>query len=74
MSPQKFVKINKLKKRRGNGKDIIKRNQHKTSDGEFIFELLNEYELSPKESESILESAKRCLIREKCLKEGEIEV
>lgn len=53
---------------------ILERNQHKTSDGEFIFELLNEYELSPKESESILESAKRCLIRDNVLKEGEIEV
>ncbi len=55
-------------------KKILERNQHKTSDGEFIFELLNEYELSPKESESILESAKRCLIRDNILKEGEIEV
>ncbi|MBK8549983.1 MAG: DUF1670 domain-containing protein [Ignavibacteria bacterium] len=55
-------------------KKKLDRNQHKTSDGEFIFELLNEYELSPKESESILESAKRCLIREVLLKEGEIEV
>lgn len=53
---------------------ITKRNQNKTSDGEFIFELLNEYELSPKESESILESAKRCLIRDKILKEGQLEV
>ncbi|MEO8210017.1 MAG: DUF1670 domain-containing protein [bacterium] len=53
---------------------ILERNQHKTSDGEFIFELLNEYELSPKESESILESAKRCLIRDNVLKEGEVEV
>jgi hypothetical protein len=31
---------------------ITKRNQNKTSDGEFMFELLNGYELSPKESES----------------------
>ncbi|MDQ3019915.1 MAG: hypothetical protein M3R36_04995 [Bacteroidota bacterium] len=53
---------------------ILERNQDKTSDGEFIFELLNEYELSSKESESILESAKRCLIRDIVLKEGEIEV
>ena len=52
----------------------IERQQHKTSEGEFIFELLHEYELSPKESESILETAKRCLIRENVLKEGEIEV
>ena len=53
---------------------ITKRNQNKTSDGEFMFELLNEYELSPKESESILETAKRCLIRDKVLKEGQVEV
>lgn len=53
---------------------LIKRNQQKTSDGEFMFELLNEYELSPKESESILDSAKRCLIRDKILKEGQLEV
>lgn len=53
---------------------ITKRNQHKTSDGEFMFELLHGYELSPKESESILESAKRCLVRDKVLKEGQVEV
>jgi len=47
---------------------------HKSSEGEFIFELLHEYELSPKESESLLECAKRCLIRDNVLKEGEIEV
>ncbi len=50
------------------------RQRHKSSEGEFIFEMLHEYELSPKESESILETAKRCLIRENILKEGEIEV
>ncbi len=50
------------------------RQMHKSSEGEFIFELLHEYELSPKESVSILETAKRCLIRENVLKEGEIEV
>jgi Protein of unknown function (DUF1670) len=53
---------------------IAKRNQHKTSDGEFIFELLNGYGLSPKESESILETAKRCLIRDSMLKEGQVEI
>ena len=50
------------------------RQLHKSSEGEFIFELHHEYELSPRESESILETAKRCLIRENILKEGEIEV
>ncbi len=32
--------------------------KHKSSEGEFIFAMLHEYELSPKESESILETAK----------------
>lgn len=53
---------------------ILQRSQHKTSEGEFIYELQNLYELSPKMSESIAESAKRCLIRENILKEGQIEV
>ncbi len=52
----------------------IERQKCKSSEGEFIFELRNNYELSPKMSESILESAKRCLIRDNILKEGEIEV
>ncbi len=52
----------------------IERQKHKSSEGEFIFELRNNYELSPRMSESILESAKRCLIRDNILKEGEIEV
>jgi len=30
---------------------IIQRSQHKTSEGEFIYELQNLYELSPKMSE-----------------------
>ena len=53
---------------------LIQRAQHKTSEGEFNYELQNLYELSPKMSESIIESAKRCLIRENILKEGQIEV
>lgn len=52
----------------------ISRNRHKTSEGEFIYEMLTSYELSPKMSESILMTAKSCLIRENVLKEGEIEV
>lgn len=51
----------------------IKRQQHKTSEGEFLYELKTYYELSPKMSESILESAKNCLVRDNILKEGEIE-
>jgi len=40
----------------------IEREKCKSSDGEFIYELINYYELSPRMSESILDSAKRCLI------------
>jgi hypothetical protein len=50
------------------------RQKCKSSEGEFIYELRNNYELSPRMSESILESAKHCLIRDNVLKEGEIEV
>ncbi len=50
------------------------RQRHKSSEGEFIYELRKNYELSPKMSESILESAKRYLQRDNLLKEGEIEV
>lgn len=50
------------------------RQMHKSSEGEFIFELRNNYELSPRMSESILDFAKRCLVRDHVLKEGEIEV
>jgi len=35
---------------------IKEHQKHKSSEGEFIFAMLHEYELSPKESESILES------------------
>lgn len=50
------------------------RQKSKSSEGEFIYELRNNYELSPRMSDSILDSAKRCLLRENLLKEGEIEV
>lgn len=50
------------------------RQKSKSSEGEFIYELRNNYELSPRMSDSILASAKRCLLRENSLKEGEIEV
>lgn len=54
--------------------NILKRNQHKTSEGELYYELINLYELSPKMSESIIESSKRCLIRDNVLKEGQLEL
>lgn len=53
---------------------ILTRQQHKTSEGELMYELLNSYQLCPKISESILETARRCLIRDNILKEGQIEV
>ena len=58
----------------GNKTKYYLRQQSKTSEGEFIFELLNSYELSPKLSEQILLSAKEHLLREHLLKEGQIEV
>ncbi len=52
----------------------LKRRQIKSSEGEFIWELENSFELSPKLSELILVTAKECLLREHQLKEGQIEV
>ena len=50
------------------------RMQIKSSEGEFVYELENSYELSPKLSSLILLSAKECLIRDYQLREGQIEV
>ena len=52
----------------------LARRQIKSSEGEFIWELKNSYELSPKLSEQILMTAKESLLREYHLKEGQIEV
>jgi biotin operon repressor len=46
----------------------------KTTEGEFIFDLRRLYELSPKLSESIYETAKIHLLKDKQLCEGEIEI
>lgn len=54
--------------------NYLKRQEHKTSEGEFILELETEYGLCPKMRDSILDSAKKILIRDNVLKEGEIEV
>jgi len=51
----------------------ITRQQIKSSEGEFLYELENSYELSPKLSSLILVSAKECLIRDYHLCEGQIE-
>ena len=50
------------------------RRQIKSSEGEFIWELKNSYELCPKLSEQILLTAKESLLQEYQLKEGQIEV
>jgi biotin operon repressor len=50
------------------------RRQIKSSEGEFIWELENSYELSPKLSSLILLTAKECLLREYTLREGQIEI
>lgn len=50
------------------------RSQIKSSEGEFIWELENSYELSPKLSSLILLTAKECLLRDYTLKQGQIEV
>lgn len=52
----------------------LDRHLHKSSDGEFLYELEHSFELSPKLSEQILISAKECLLRENTLREGQIEV
>jgi len=50
------------------------RNQIKTSEGEFLYDLRTSYEFSPKVCESILQTAKTHLLRDKPLKEGQIEI
>lgn len=52
----------------------LARRQIKSSEGEFIWELKNSYELSPKLSEQILITAKESLLRDYQLREGQIEV
>ena len=51
----------------------IERQQIKSSEGEFLYELEHSYELSPKLSSLILLSAKESLLREYHLREGQIE-
>jgi len=45
----------------------------KTSEGEFLYELANSYELSPILSKNILQTAKSCLLQSKLLQTGQIE-
>lgn len=55
-------------------RSFLNRSQIKSSEGEFLYELENSYELSPKLSSLILLSAKECLLKEFHLREGQIEV
>ena len=52
---------------------VFNRRQIKSSEGGFIWELENSYELSPKLSSMILASAKEYLVIENSLQEGQIE-
>lgn len=52
----------------------LDRRQIKSSEGEFIWELENSFELSPKLSSLILLTAKECLLSDYSLMEGQIEV
>ena len=56
-----------------NRKTELQRYLNKTSEGEFLYELANSYELSPILSKNILESAKTCLLQSKSLQSGQIE-
>jgi biotin operon repressor len=51
---------------------VLERNKSKTFEGEFIYELLNSYELSPVLSEQILLSAKQILLQERTLSQGQV--
>ncbi len=55
-------------------KKEYKRLHQKTSEGEFLYELSNSYELSPKLSKEILQTAKSCLLRGNSLQEGQVEI
>ena len=54
-------------------KEVLDRYHLKTSEGEFMYELLNSYELSHKVSEQIIQTAKHCLLRDKSIQTGQIE-
>jgi len=53
-------------------KNPLNRMELKSFEGEFLYELINSYELFPKLSEQILISAKMSLLRSKELREGQI--
>jgi len=53
--------------------NLKKRLFQKTAEGEFYYELMNSYELSPKLSHQIIQTAKNCLLRQTQLLAGQIE-
>ena len=53
-------------------KNPLSRIELKSYEGEFLYELINSYELSPKLSEQILISAKTSLLRTRELREGQL--
>jgi len=53
-------------------KNQLSRIELKSFEGEFLYELINSYELSPKLSEQILISAKTSFLRTKELREGQV--
>jgi hypothetical protein len=55
-------------------KKQLERQRSKSSEGEFLYELHQSYELSPKLSEQILGSAKQHLLCDHPIREGQIEV
>ena len=54
-------------------KNQLSRIELKSYEGEFLYELINSYELSPKLSEQILISAKTSLLRIQGLRKGQLE-
>ena len=53
-------------------KNPLNRIELKSYEGEFLYELMNSYELSPRLSEEILATAKQSLLRSNELREGQI--
>jgi hypothetical protein len=69
-----LLKIKRTAMKKVARKKFFERQQHKTSEGEFIHALRYSYELSPKMSESIVECAKNYLLYDRTLVEGQIEI
>lgn len=55
-------------------KSVLRRAQQKSCEGEFLYELQEAYELSPKLSEEILRTAKNMLLCSESLREGQIDI